>query len=910
MQYPDKIIFSSSIFKSLLLAIAVIQAHPASSSDINLSGRVTTPSGVPVPSAAVAIKAGSATYSAVSGADGSYTLRISGLYSINPSGIEAGIAHPNPFSYAVNIPFIINSNGDVRFSVYTYTGRIIRDITFRNAEAGSYRVIWDGCSDNGSPAAQGLYIFALTFKGETRSGKIIKSMGFSSFASATTLEPVMLPPAGQPAQDGGRYPVIAEVSCAGYYTSRRTDITLKQDTVINFTISLKDILPYRTSGNFIAMKAESGYRPLILKGINLGACPPGTFPGEIAYSISPAMYETWIKRIGESGFNCIRIYTLHPPVFYEKLANYNNSHPEAPILLFQGIWLDEVEDGSQSQLDLFNRITSFRAGIEEVIDCIHGRKRISFRPGRAYGFYDTDVSQWTAAFIIGREIAPDEVISTNQLHSSSSSFSGTSFSITGGSATEVFVTRMLDAAADYENRTYNMRRPLSISSWPTLDPLNHPTETQTQEDIASFNIMKIAGKDQNAGIFATYHAYPYYPNFISQEPSYRSFSDAAGPNSYLGYITALKSHYSAIPLVIGEFGVPSSWGSAHESFSNMAHGGYSEVQQGEKNMRMMHNILDAGCAGGFMFAWMDEWFKPTWIVGYLEAFGLKSGNSVIPTRQLWHNLASPEQNFGLLSFDEVNPMPFVAYQTSNPTGPVRKIEATHDNSFFFLNIETSQPITAGDTVITALDTYRQGTGESRLPNGKLLSNRSEFSLVFVAGKDTSLLQVTEAYDMKGFTPRFNFTAPLKQKFKSTVSDGAPWNTVEWINDQYTKTSQFPGKLPAENRSSFSEGGRAGVAWSGSVIRIRIPWTLINYYDPTQMNVIDGASSSDGGYTFTISAAKSDGIAVSVYRKGSVTSSLTRYTWNSWLTVPETVVREKASLAVVASGMKAISRFAD
>ena len=103
---------------------------------------------------------------------------------------------------------------------------------------------------------------------------------------------------------------------------------------------------------------------------------------------------------------------------------------------------------------------------------------------------------------------------------------------------------------------------------------------------------------------------------VSSHPTI--FSDGEGQNSYLGYLNDLKRPLCRNPAVIGEFGVPSSWGSAHQSFSNMHHGGYSEEQQGEKNIRMMNNIIDAGCAGGFMFSWMDEWFKPTWIVATLK----------------------------------------------------------------------------------------------------------------------------------------------------------------------------------------------------------------------------------------------------------------------------------------------------
>jgi len=895
----------------LFVVIMTVLSVECAAKDIIVTGRVTSISGSSIANANITMVAGGARYGAVTGSDGSYSLNVSGIYTDVRDLLEPGLPHPNPFTFAVNIPFIISSTGDIRFSVYSLSGQKIKEISFRSVTAGSYRIIWDGTNDNGAPVRQGLYIFALTFKGNTWSGKIIKAPGFSTFSSSTTLEPVMLPPVTPPASTQVSIPVITEITSNGYYDLRQTDITLHRDTIIDFTLGRISELPFKTQSDHIAIFTDPSYRPLILKGINLGASTPGTFPGEIAYAIPAKMYEDWINRIGEAGFNSIRIYTLHPPVFYEKLANYNNRHPDDPILLFQGVWLEEVASRSDpSNYDLFLKEPSFLTEAEEVIDCIHGNRNIAFRPGKAYGSYLTDVSRWTAGFIIGREIDSYEVEKTNSFHPESTSYAGNQFSITAGSATDVFVTRMLDRCVEYEALHYSVRRPISISSWPTLDPLTHPTEIHTDEDKASFNIAQITGKNLNAGLFATYHAYSYYPNFISEQPSYQSFSDNQGPNSYLGYITDLRNHYAGIPLVIGEFGVPSSWGSAHQSFSSMHHGGYSEIEQGEKNMRQMHNIVDAGCAGGFMFSWMDEWFKPTWIVGYLEAFGFFSDDVLISTRQLWHNLASPEQNFGLITFEESDILPFVSYQRNNSSGPVRKIEATNDNSYFFLNIETVQNLSAGDTVIIAFDTYSGAIGESRLTNGKQLINRSEFLLFMVLGNDTALHHVTQAYDMKGLTPRFNLSDPVVQKYRSTVTNGAPWKLMQWINDEYAQTIQDIGSLPIENSADFTPGHRRAVAWNSSRLKVRLPWTMLYFYDPTRMHVIDGATSYDGGYSFLINSVKSDGIAVSVYHKGTVTSTTDRYNWESWLVVPATTVKEKASLQIVENGLKAIPRYDD
>ncbi|MCJ7449267.1 MAG: hypothetical protein MUO72_16450 [Bacteroidales bacterium] len=883
----------------------------AVSREFMVTGRITDASGSYVPYAKVSMIAGTTEFAAVSGSDGTYSLRISGIYGDITGLIEPGIPHPNPFTYSINIPFIINSSGDIHFAVYSLTGQKIKDAVFPSTLAGSYRIIWDGCNDNGAPMRQGFYVYAITFKGKTWSGRLIKAGGVSSYSSGTFLVPVMMSLQTLPPAAVLRFPVITSVTCKDFYPVRLTDITIGRDTVIDFELARKQALPFKTSATHITMFTDPDYRPLLLKGINLGSSPPGYFPGEIAYAITPDMYEKWIRQIAETGFNSIRIYTLHPPVFYEKLAEYNERHQDEPLLLFQGIWLGEIDDpANPDEYDLTLRTTTFRAEIREVIDCIHGKRNIAFRPGKAYGSYLTDISRWTAGYIIGREIAPQEVDSTNYFHPSMTSYAGSQFSITGAAATEVFITRMLDETVAFEAQNYSVRRPVSISSWPTLDPLDHPTEIHTDEDKVSFDILKISGKNLNAGLFACYHAYPYYPNFISQQPEYQEYSDGEGQNSYLGYITDLKNHYNGIPLVIGEFGVPSSWGSAHQSFSNMHHGEYSEEQQGEKNMRLMHNIIEAECGGGFMFSWMDEWFKPTWIVSYLEAYGFLSGEITIPTRQLWHNLTSPEQNFGLISFNQAEVLPFISYQTDKPSGPFNKTEATNDNRFLYLNFEASENIATGDTMMIAFDTYLSNTGESRLPNGKLLSNRSEFLLTMVFGDDTAHHHVTEAYDMNGLTSRFNLSDSLVQKYCSTVTDGAPWKEMQWLNDGFELTKDNIGCLPMENAVDFAAGQRTAVAWSGNRIRIRIPWTMLYFYDPTQMKVINGATPHDGGRTYEIETALSDGIAVSAYYKGIVTSSTTRYNWLPWLVVPPTSAGEKKSLQVVEAGLFLLPRFTD
>jgi hypothetical protein len=903
----DMTMYHIRLLISTLLFIILVSSLNAG--EVTVTGTVSDRGGSPVMNARISFFLNSREFRVSTGTDGRYSVMITGSYSDVAGEFSAGVPYPNPFDNSVNIPFIINTYGDVMFTVYNLAGEKVRVMVFPDVEAGSYNIVWDGCGQNNAPMSAGLYIYAIAFRGRSYSGRLVKASSSGSLSSGSGLEPVMLPPGESSPEPALRFPVTAEVNAEGYYPVRLTDISLAADTVINFVLTASNPMPFTTAGNYIARFVENAYEPMILKGVNLGSSPPGYFPGEIAYAITAETYERWIRRMAEAGFNTLRIYTLHPPVFYEKLAEYNQRHPEKPLLLFQGIWLEEVEDATDpSCYDLTGRRQAFSNEIAEVIDCIHGNADIAFRYGKSYGIYKTDVSQWTAGYIIGREVAPQEIDSTNKFHPGNTSYSGTRFSISGGSASEAFITEMLDRVVVIEENEYNFSRPVSFSSWPTLDPLEHPTEIFTDEDVASFDITKIT-RIGGPGLFASYHAYPYYPNFISQEPSYLAYNDSQGPNSYLGYLTAMKNHYPGMPLVIAEFGVPSSWGSAHQSYSSMNHGGYSERQQGEKNLRMLHNMLDAGCAGGFMFAWMDEWFKRTWIVLYQEAYGVNSGGEIIPTRQLWHNETSPEQCFGLLAFDQKVRQDYVSYLTDQPAGPFSSVRGTHDEGFFYLEMNTSADLVPTDEFMVAFDTYLGNTGESTLPGGFIAGNRAEFLLTFTLEDDTALHHVTEAYDMNGLTVRFNLTEPV-QKFKSTITDGAPWKLMRWTNDGFELTYHDIGMIPVEHASAFTDGNRAAVAWNGRKITIRLPWTMLYFYDPTQMTVNDGAVSYDGGYNFEIQTAQSDGIAVSVWHKGVVTNATSRYSWPKWLVVPQTEEREKASLHIVEEGLAAIPDYVE
>jgi hypothetical protein len=619
----------------------------------------------------------------------------------------------------------------------------------------------------------------------------------------------------------------------------------------------EDPFPFSTNDTHITVWNGEDYSPLFIKGINLGVSVPGTFAGELAAGSDD--YMRWFGMIRDAGFNTIRVYTLHFPRFYRELHRFNSENPSYPLYLFQGVWLEEEVNGYDN--NLFSLSGIFEQEISENVSAVHGDITISSRQGKAYGTYDTDISPWVIGYIIGREIHPPEVLHTNESNPGVTSYTGNYLSIEQSAASESWLTARLDYLLTFEMDNYGTQRPVSASSWPTLDPLDHPFEENTYETSASIDFSEIDFSEAKAGFFVSYHAYPYYPNYISRDPKYTSFQDHLGQNSYLGYLTYLKQHYSRFPLIIAEFGGSSSWGVAKYAQSGIHHGGYSEAEQGKNNIRMLKNIHQSGGGGGIQFSWIDEWFKQTWITNPFDFD--------INRRVLWHNVTAAEQNYGLLGFRKSDREPEL-WQEFGLQDKVTSLSAKAGFAYFKLSLGLQQHIAEDDTLWISFDTYDESLGESILPSGDQVSNRVEFALMIT--NYSAKLYVTEAYDLFGI---WHGVSSPEQLYRSVPSDGAPWRLVRWKNDVNDEEAQDIGRLGV-NRLNVPKKSTDAVFLYNDRIDIRLPWSLLQFTDPSRLEVMhDDRSEPETGTRI------SDGISIGIFYNDFTAETFSRFTWEPW-----------------------------
>ncbi|SHH14322.1 hypothetical protein SAMN02745221_01784 [Thermosyntropha lipolytica DSM 11003] len=582
----------------------------------------------------------------------------------------------------------------------------------------------------------------------------------------------------------------------------------------------------RINGNKLEIYKKGKWQPVFIKGVNMGFALPGKWFTQMPED--EMEYLKWFDLIGKMNANTIRVYTLIHPSFYSALKTYNQIHADNPLYLIQEIWPDE-NPKDHNYLDKEN-MENFMQEIEYVVDAIHGNINIPERRGKSFGEYKADVSKWTIAFLVGRELEPDEVISTNEKNKGYI-YKGKYISSTKGEATEAWLAKSCDYVMDYEDTKYKMQHPVAIVSWPTLDPIVHRSEfneygkkeleynDKVSIDINNFDL----GEKNMAGFFGAYHIYPNYPDFMNNEEHYKNYKDDKGRLMYGGYLKEFISQHQKFPALVAEFGLATGMGNAHENPDGYNHGGLDEVMQGEGIVRMMKAIKAEGYLGGIIFEWMDEWAKKTWIT---EPFMIPYERHV-----LWHNAIDPEQNYGILAYESIKPEK--ADMVLEDDGIIKKIEISSDVSYLYLDIEYDKNVDINSKeIIIGIDTYDRNRGDFKYDPKLDIKAPSGMEFIIKLNKNSAKLLAHPDYNIGNF------------KFSSKKTDNGIFEEIRPIINKSRIT--MDGKIIPEIRQDgstlrygdFSDSSQN--YYIDDKIHIRIPWARLNVTDPSSHRVLDDA----------------------------------------------------------------------
>lgn len=693
---------------------------------------------------------------------------------------------------------------------------------------------------------------------------------------------------------------------------------------------LPDTVEYhaRAQGDRFEVLVDGRWRPFHVNGINLGAALPGRFPSEFPDSLT---YAGWIAEMAAMSANTVRVYTIHPPHFYQALYTHNVAHPTRPLRVIHGVWTELPPDHDYRDSVWEG---AFFAEMQRVVDLVHGRADLPRRAGHAFGHYTANVSPWVVAYLIGREWEPFSVADYDALRPADTVWHGGYVRVAGGTPSDAWMGRALDTLVAYETATYRTQRPVGYTNWPTLDPMHHPTETTASEEVAirarqgerlpeppreydndavGLDATRLAPTPQFApGIFAAFHAYPYYPDFMVLDPGYATARSPEGPSHYFGYLTELKARHPNMPVLIAEYGVPASRSAAHLQPQGWHHGGHTEAGMAEINARLTREIAAAGMAGGALFAWMDEWFKRNWLV---TAFELPAERN-----RLWLNRLDPEQMYGVIAME---PMPAVPGATAAERADAWRavpplletadgvLRAAADAGALWLRFEPAGG--APDEVQIAFDVVDSLAGAFTLAGSDAPPTRTGVEAVVRVTADTARVLTDPAvlqFVIRSVRRDFTTAGLMAPPYADAP---AGYFTGRWAQEFNRPLrpirrarGDFRGQRVVTNRLRFGRDGQEFAAagydrgylvpgpapdgdWErlpDGALELRLPWLLLNVSDPSSRHVLFDSATATGTEEFGTTMVDHIGITLGVRRGDTWTTrpaeaGVAPFTWATW-----------------------------
>ncbi|WP_195237497.1 hypothetical protein [Romboutsia sp. 1001285H_161024_C4] len=590
--------------------------------------------------------------------------------------------------------------------------------------------------------------------------------------------------------------------------------------------------------------AKNGkWEKLDIVGVNLNSAKPGTFPSDNL--VSEDDYLRWISNIYNMGANCIKVSNLMSHNFYNALDKFNKNR-ESPIYLMQGIYFDEkyLKDGENPQSSNLN--DGFITNIKLIVDSVHGNPYNYNKPDIVQ-FYNTDVSDYVIGYTLGIEFAKHDII-YNEIMNEKEKYNGKYlYTNDKASSFESYMASMGDYLLDYELESYKKQSLISYigsSSYNIVSGQKNPVKNtfiekddRIENQNYYFNPENIKSKSKlKTGLFATYNIYP----------SYSEVKEYVDKMDY--YFKKLNNHHK-IPVVIGEYGIPSSRTGGDFNMNSDKIKYIDEKEQGNALVSLYRAIKSSGCAGSFLFEFQDSWSRSSANTAY---------SKILDRSAYWSDAQTYSQSFGLMAFDPGSGKSVSYVDDSidewSEKDIVSKNEdmslyAKSDEKYLYLMAKVSKDINLSkDDIYIDLDTTPK-SGVKKSSQFMLDFEDNVDFIVHINDIDNSAIYVHEYYN------RFNFYLNKKDNQKRpdlinhkkdmdvfspiyievrpkmyNTSNGEEEEAIIYETGKLVYGNSNPNSLDYNSASDFYVGK--------DYVEIRIPWGIINFMDPSTRQIQD------------------------------------------------------------------------
>ena len=648
------------------------------------------------------------------------------------------------------------------------------------------------------------------------------------------------------------------------------------DIVINKITPQNNTYFVKTDKESIYISKDNKWQKFNIVGVNLNSIKPGNFSNDKV--ITEEEYLNWITIIDNMGANCIKVPDIMDNNFYNALYKFNQDKKD-PIYVIQGIYFDEVDLKNGKDIQSEEIEEKFKKHIKLIIDSIHGNS-FDLNEDIKNEYYNTDISDYLIGYTLGIEFASNDLIYT-ELINNKESYNGKYFYTNNdASSFESYIAKMADYLVEYEYKQYKEQKLVgfigSSNNYKELNSSNQ-NEDNSIKDYINPNNINPKGK-LKTGIFASYNLYPSYTNMNENQDNIEE------------YVNELKNTHK-IPIIIGEYGVPSSRNSA--DFNTDTNKGYiNEQEQGEILVDTYRTINDANIAGSFIFELQDSWQRTSWNTKELK---------ILDRAPYWSDAQDYSQNFGLIAFDPS--------QADSKLYPDEKIDEwknkniinknedislsmRSDEKYLYFMLKSENTINLDKQDIYVYLDITPNSGSTKSSQLNLNFDKPVDFIIEIKDRENAKVLVHEYYNYfslnqnkKEYQKRPDLISVQSDmdEFSPIYIETSPRMYVEDLKKIVESKKIETGKLVHGNSNPLNENYNSASDFyvGNDYIEIRVPWSLLNFMDPSTKQIMDDIYKYFSAKPMIINEIN---VGVTIKENEEIKEKLdsTKFKLNSWI----------------------------